>query len=627
MDKQLLIVSLLLSLMCIGTSTHAQHGYWQQSVAYTMDIDMDVQTHRFTGRQQLIYQNNSPDTLTKAYYHLYFNAFQPGSMMDVRSRTIQDPDYRVRDRISRLAPHEIGYQRVQSLTQEGAPCTYHTEGTILEVELASPILPGEQTTFAMQFEAQVPVQIRRSGRNNREGIDYSMAQWYPKLCEYDQQGWHPNPYVGREFHGVWGSFDVTIRIDSSYTVAGTGYLQAPQKIGHGYQQPGQKVKRPKGSKLAWNFVAENVHDFMWAADPDYVHRTAQVPEGPLLRFFYQPDTLTANWAVLPRYAVQAFEYINEHFGQYPYDEYAIIQGGDGGMEYPMATLITGHRSLKSLVGVTVHEALHSWYQMVLATNESLYPWMDEGFTSYADELTLQQLFPPEEPLVNPLQSAYNSYFAVVKAGIENPMSTHSDHYQTNRAYGMAAYSKGAIFLHQLGYVVGDEVRDRGLLRYFHAWKFKHPTPQAFLRIMEDASGMVLDWYLEYWMNTTRTIDYGIKRVLGQGGQTEITLERVGDMPMPIDLVVTLTDGSQQMYYLPLRLMRGAKAQEQAEIPMTQEADWPWTHPYYTFTIDVPSAEIAQIEIDPSLRMADIDRSNNRLELSTSFHFFMNGAGK
>ena len=244
---------------------------WQQRAEYTMEIDMNVDNNQFDGKQKLVYYNNSPDTLTKVFFHLYFNAFQPGSMMDVRSRTIEDPDGRVGDRIFGLSPKEIGFHEIQSLKQDGKTLKYTVENTILEVELAKPILPNKKTTFDMAFKSQVPLQVRRSGRDNSEGIRYTMTQWYPKICEYDYQGWHANPYVGREFHGVWGDFDVKIKIDSDYIIASTGILQNPLQIGYGYEKAGEKVKRPNGDKLEWHFKAKNVHDFAWGADPDYAH--------------------------------------------------------------------------------------------------------------------------------------------------------------------------------------------------------------------------------------------------------------------------------------------------------------------------------------------------------------------
>lgn len=593
-------------------SAYAQQHRWQQRVEYTMDVKLNTSTHRLTGTQKLTYYNNSPDTLDKVYYHLYFNAFQPGSMMDVRSRTIADPDPRVTDRISKLKPDEIGYQHIASLKQNGRDVSWHVSGTVLEVTLRKPLLPGDKAVFDMAFEAQVPVQIRRSGRNNREGISYSMTQWYPKMAEYDHRGWHTYPYIGREFHAVWGDFNVKITLDPSFIVAGTGVLQNPQEIGHGYEKPGTAVKRPKGD-LTWHFVAKDVHDFAWAADPDYTHEVVQVPDGPTVRFFYQPgEKTTQNWTRLKDFAVRYFQYMNRHFGKYPYETYSIIQGGDGGMEYPMCTLITGERSMGSLAGVTAHEISHSWYQGVLAINEGLYAWMDEGFTDFTANEAIADIFEQEG---NPHENAYAGYFALIKNGLFEPAGQHSDHFSTNRAYSVAAYAMGAIFLHQLKYVIGEENVYKGLRRFYYTWKFQHPEPNDFIRVMERVSGIQLQWYLRYFVYTTKTIDYGIKAVVEDEGNTFVTIARKGEFPMPVDLVVTYKDGTRELYYIPLNEMMGSKPVEDTEMMRTDLVAWPWVNPTYTVRIGRASKEISSIEIDPSQRLADVDRQDNRIDLT------------
>ena len=574
-------------------------NYWQQHVDYSMEIDMDVNSFQYKGQQKLVYTNNSPDVLNRVYYHLFFNAFQPGSEMDVRSRTIKDPDPRVADRISKLLPNEIGYININSLQQNGKSISYETVGTVLEVKLIQPIQPGEKVTFDMDFDGQVPKQIRRSGRNNADGIALSMTQWYPKLAEYDFEGWHADPYIGREFHGVWGDFDVKLTLDKTYIVGGTGYLQNPNEIGYGYETA--TVKRAKGDKLTWHFKAPNVHDFTWAADPDYIHDTIQVPNGPVLHFLYTGDENTQdNWKKIQPQTVKLMQFFSENVGQYPYDQYSFIQGGDGGMEYAMCTLITGGSNYGGLLGTASHELAHTWFQFLLASNESKHEWMDEGFGSYISNLAMNSL--REEKRANPSARSYRGYIGLAKSGIEQPLTTHADRYAYNGAYGAAAYSKGAVFIAQLGYIIGEENLKTTIKKYFKDFSFKHPKPLDIVRTAERVTDLELDWYLIDFAQTTNTIDYGVKNVEGKS----ITLERVNLMPMPIDLSVTYVDGSKEEFYIPLQMMRGEKPTSATII-----SDWAWAMPTYTFEV---SKAVKSVEIDASQMMADVNRINNTFTL-------------
>jgi len=604
-------VSFLMIISCAQTKdvskktasmSSVNNGYWQQHVDYNMDIDMNVNNYQYKGIQKVVYTNNSPDKLNKVFYHLYFNAFQPGSQMDVRSLNIKDPDRRVRDRISKLNDNEIGYIKVNSLKQNGTEVRHETVGTILEVTLNDPIEAGESVTFDMIFDAQVPIQIRRSGRNSKEGVALSMSQWYPKMAEYDFQGWHTPPYIAREFHGIWGDFDVTIHIDKSYTLGGTGYLQNPQEIGHGYEDVTKALNLPSGDKLSWHFKAPNVHDFMWGADPAYIHDVLKMDNGIDLHFLYKKTLASEyleNWKKLQSKTADLMTYFSENIGQYPYKQYSVIQGGDGGMEYAMSTLITGERKFGSLFGVTAHEMAHTWFQFLLATNESLHPWMDEGFTSYISNKATAEIL---ETGANPNAGAYRGYNYVVQNNIEEPLTTHADRYHINTAYSVASYSKGSIFLSQLEYIIGAENTAKGIKKYFTDFSFKHPTPNDIKRSMEKVSGIHLDWYLNEWTQTLHTIDYGVKSVEGN----RITLERIGKMPMPIDIEVTYKDGSKEHFNIPLRIMRGNKPTSATVIE-----DWGWAIPTYTFTT---SKNIKSVVIDKSNLMADINDENNVFEV-------------
>ena len=604
-------IILMFSAVIFAFGVNAQQGYWQQKADYKMNIDFNHEKHQFKGTQEIMYTNNSPDVLDKLFYHLYFNAFQPGSMMDTRSRTIADPDRRVGDRISKLSKEEIGYHKIKSLKVNGKKVKYEVVGTILEVDISNAVIrPGETAKLEMKFESQVPIQIRRSGRDNAEGIDYSMAQWYPKLSEYDYQGWHPNPYVGREFHGIWGNFDVTIKIDKDYMVAASGVLQNPEKIGKGYSEV---VVPNKDKKLEWNFIAENVHDFVWAADPDYQHMVLEAHDGTILRFFFQPgERTTDNWNNLPAAMDEALRFMNKRFGKYPYPVYSFIQGGDGGMEYPMATLITGERSYGSLVGVSVHEWMHSWFHMILGTNESLYPWMDEGFTSFGSAETMNHLRGKKllrgEAIPNPMTNSIIG-FSTNHAGsdLDEPISTHADHFTTNRAYGIGSYTKGSIFLEQLQYIMGKNAFAKAMLRYFDEWKYKHPNANDFIRVMEKESGLELDWYKEYMVNTIKYPDYGIDTIYDK----TLVLRQHGQMPMPIEVVVTTDKDETEVYYIPLRIMRGEKPNEWSkDVDYNVMEDWPWTHPTYTLEMNCKLEKIKKVEINPTINFIDLDRSNN-----------------
>jgi hypothetical protein len=592
--------------LVIVLNAQSNSNYWQQHVDYTMDIDMNVENYQYEGKQKLVYTNNSPDELNTVFYHLYPNAFQPNSEMYNHYKNIPDPDRRfVKNvlNIANLKPEEQGFIRVNSLKQNKRAVKFEVIGTILKVTLNKPIMPNESVTFDMDFLGQVPVQTRRSGRNNKEGIALSMAQWYPKMAEYDVSGWQANPYINQEFHGVWGDFDVTIHIDKEYTIGGTGYLQNPQEVGHGYEDKTKPLKLPKGDKLKWHFKAPKVHDYTWAADDEYAHNILKGPNDVDLHFLYKKDIKNIDdWKLMEQMTVKSMEYFNELVGDYPYKQYSVIQGGDGGMEYGMSTLITAKRSLASLVGVMQHELAHSWFQFVVATNEIKHSWMDEGFTTYIDSKAWSDLV-LEKKQENPHAGAYRSYFNVVKLDRQEPLSTHGDRYHRDRTWSSNAYQKGCVFIRQLGYVIGDDNLDKTVKKYYQDFKFKHPTPNDIMRTAEKVSGLQLDWYLNEWTETTNTIDYGIKTIVNRS----ITLERVGRMPMPVDVSVTYMDGTQEDFYIPLRMMLGEKS-----TTATKLENWPRTHSTYTFK---GSKNIKSVEIDSSLIMADVDRENNFIEVT------------
>ena len=622
--KKILLFSLLT--LSFGNLLAQSTAYWQQNVDYKMNVIMNVKNYQYKGKQELVYTNNSPDTLKRVFYHLFNNAFRPGSEMDARIQSIKDPDKRMvnvikvgekeikESRIKTLKPEEIGYLKISNFKQNGVSATTKTVGTILEVTLVKPILPNSKTTFTLDFDGQVPVQIRRSGRNNAEGVELSMSQWYPKIAEFDFEGWHADPYIGREFHGVWGDFDVKITINKDYVLGGSGYLKNKNKIGHGYQDAGVKVVYPnKTENLTWHFIAPMVHDFTWAADKNYLHDVVKGPNNVDLHFLYKNNPkIIDNWKALQPIMVKVMGFYNKNVGEYPYKQYSFIQGGDGGMEYAMCTLMLGNSKLEDLLGTATHELGHSWFQHILASNESKHSWMDEGFTSYIEDLALNHI--ADKKKENPFEAAYKSYYKLAESGKEQPQTTQVDRYDENYTYSISAYFKGEIFITQLGYLIGQNKLATTIKRYYSEFKFKHPTPNDIMRTAERVSGANLDWYLTDWTQTTNTIDYGIKELKEDGTTTIVALQRIGRMPMPIDLKVEYTDGSIENFYIPLRMMSYEKENPNPGAKRTILNDWAWAYPTYEFTIVKPRTTIKKIIIDPSGLMADVKKENNTYEI-------------
>ena len=605
--------------LALALSAQAQDNHWQQQADYQMNVTMNVKNFQYKGVQKVTYINNSPDTLTTVFFHLYFNAFQPNSEMDANLQTLPDPDGRMatnvgtpqrpiyESRIAKLNPNEIGYLRVKKLTQDGVPATISHESTILKVTLPTPILPHSRTVLGLDFEGQVPVMIRRAGRNSPDGVALSMAQWYPKMVAYDHKGWHTTEYLGREFYGVWGNFDVKITLDKTYLVGASGVLQNPNEIGFGYEDKGVKVPTTKSATKTWHFIAERVHDFTWAADPQYVHDKHQLADGKTIHFIYKKYKDT--WKQIQEPMLKVFDYYNQLIGKYPWPQYSFIQGGDGGMEYAMCTLMVGGEKYERLVGTAAHELAHAWFQHLLATDEAAYPWMDEGFTSYIEYLAEHQILKTNKT-ANPFDSAYKGYFGLVKSGFQEPTITHSDRFATNYAYSVTAYYKGLLFLTQLDYLMGNEALQKTLKRYYNEYAFKNPTPNDFIRIAEKVSGMQLQWFLNEFMETDHTADYAISKVEGKGNKTEVTLKRVGRLPLSIDLWVTDKAGNIRYVYVPLRMTYAEKPNTYPAYPRTVLPAWGWGNPTYTFTLDMPLEDIKSITLDPENKSVDTDKENN-----------------
>jgi hypothetical protein len=369
---------------------------------------------------------------------------------------------------------------------------------------------------------------------------------------------------------------------------------------------------PDADSLTWHFRAENVHDFAWAADPDYVHDKVEA-DGVTHHILYKPD-VASSWTSLKDQMPRLTRFFEQKFGDYPYPQMTVAQGGDGGMEYPMFTAVAGYDNPefeekdgpRSILGTTVHEFAHMWYYAALGTNESDYAWMDEGFTTYATEEGMAHLTGRPANHIGSRQSVVY----MQKMGLAEPFSTPADWFSTNLAYGITSYPGGQMLVDMLGYVIGDTQRDAWLRRYLRQREFQHPDPFDIELFAEQVSGLMLDWYFWQFTRSTRQLDDAIaglsQSATGDGYAVDLTLRREGEIRMPHDVKLTLADGSTQWVNVPLLTMHGHKPVGDDWI-VTEP--WPWVTPEKTFNFTVP-ARVVKAELDPRGETPDVNRLNN-----------------
>ncbi|NAW50648.1 M1 family peptidase [Elizabethkingia argentiflava] len=610
-----LLAGILIFVFVLGFSQKG--AYYQQKAKYKIDVDIDVNNFTYEGQQDIEYTNNSPDELNVIYMHLYWNAFKSGSMMDQRVRSqAKNGDKRLQkggiSRLANIPPDQEGFQHIHWVTQNGKPVKFEIQETLMKVYLNETIPPGSSTVLSMEWDAHIPMQIRRSGRNNKEGIDLTMTQWYPKISEYDYDGWATFDYIGREFHAPFSDFDVHIKIDKNYIIGAGGQLENPSEV-LGYTSSAT-INADQKNKVVWKWTAKNILDFAWAADRDYSVEEFSVLGGPKVYFVYQKSDKTKYWEEAKSYVTKFFQMMETQFGAYAWPNYTFIQGGDGGMEYGMCSIILGETdSLKNLCDTMFHEGAHSWYQQMLATNESVRPWMDEGFASYAQHYILNQLFPPLKPEPNPFINTLYDYRKFIRTGKEEPASWLGDHHDDGTAYTYASYIKGELFLVQLGYIMGEQNLSKVLKQYYEEWNMKHPTDRDFMHIAQKISGMDLKWFHNYWINTTKTIDYSIKSVKYNIASTTITLVNNGSLPMPIDFNILTKNREILTFHIPLNMMRTPKEKD-IYGSINVMPYWNWTQKEYEITVPYTKSQIQAMGIDFSQRLADVNPEDNIIEV-------------
>jgi hypothetical protein len=494
--RQYLLLVLINFPVLIG---NAQDNYWQQQVNYDVNVELNDVNHTLKGNISIDYTNNSPDTLTYIWFHLWPNAYKDKETAYAK-QILDDAEGRKRwkDMKDKGSIEEIDF------TVDGKKAQHQADPEnidIVKLMLPSALLPGKKINITTPFLVKIPTYSSRSGHL---GNSYMICQWYPKPAVYDRKGWHPMPYLDQgEFYSEFGNFDVQISLPQQYVVGATGSLQNADELSI-YKQLGKENqlgarKKYTASKnpglKTLRYTGENIHDFAWFADKDFIIRydTAQLVSGNVIDVFtYSYEKGNRNWVKSISYVEDAIRSYSKWVGEYPYPVAQAVEGPlnamSGGMEYPMITLITSPTADEpALDGVIAHEVGHNWFYGILASNERTYPWMDEGINTYyqfryeATKHRANSIFGNEIPTelrskpVDEFLSAI--YVAISQIPIEDPIATSSEEFKDENSYAMTAYIKTALWMYIIEATVGKENLEKVMQSYFTKWKFKHPYPE------------------------------------------------------------------------------------------------------------------------------------------------------
>jgi hypothetical protein len=509
--------------------------YWQQQVDYEIRADLDPSNHTLAGSETIRYRNNSPDTLEQFFLHLYPNAYR-----EKTSQLIRDYMAGTLYFLVGLPESWRGWMDVTHLTVRGNEIPFTVEGTILTASLPRPLPPGGEMVIEVAFTERIRPVLGRAGYRGRH---YTMAQWYPKMAVYDELGWHADQFRMGEFYGEFGTFDVHITLPAEYVIAATGI---PVSGDPGWTKNEPQAMDGRGNKTV-HFRAENVHDFAWAADPSFVVQDT-VWNGVRVMSVYRPWNRSWADSVLA-YTIRSLEWLNGVVGPYPYPQITVVDCPlHGGMEYPM--LAMNGSSDESLV---LHEVGHNYFYGALANNERTEAWLDEGLTQFQTLWYTEKRFGPYG------RPGRGSRKRTIWQGLAQPIiDLHRIGYaervattvhEFKNGYNQMVYVKAPLFFNALRYTVGDETFRQCLRTFFDRWKFKHVDEYTFLSICEEVSGMELAEIFKQWLHTTKNCDYRLKRfkVTPEGEQyrAHVTIERKGELMMPLTLAFRLKNGDTE----------------------------------------------------------------------------------
>ncbi|MFM8592221.1 MAG: M1 family metallopeptidase [Sphingomonadales bacterium] len=606
-----------------GNETRSASGepgprYWQNRADYSIQCKLDTATHTITGELIITYTNNSNDALRFLWLQLDQNIYRRDSR---GSATTTEAGGRWAN-----GGFTEGYQ-ISNLQTESAgawttPAQQSITDTRMQVWLKNSLAKGEKLRVKMNYQFEIPEYgTDRMGRLlTKNGWVYEIAQWFPRMCVYDDlQGWNTMPYLGAgEFYLEYGDIDFSVTAPANIIVVGSGellnakecYTPAQQKrweqaatanttvLIRSASEVNEASSRPAVANLTWKFKIANARDAAWAASKAFIIDAAKIdlPSGKksMAISAYPEESIGKNgWQRSTEMIKGAIEYYSKKWFEYPYPAATNVAGIVGGMEYPGIVFCSSKSMGEELWGVTDHEFGHTWFPMIVGSNERKYAWMDEGFNTFINDLSTEAFNKGEfKPTFFPDPSSpfmVKMVFGEKMDGLYNI----PDVIQQNNL-GITAYLKPGQMLTQLrNQVLGADRFDMALREYVRRWAFKHPSPWDFFHTIENVSGEELGWFWRGWVLNSWKLDVSVRDVRYKKGSVdggaEITIENLEKMVMPITIKVVEANGAEHVLALPVEIwQRGGR-----------------------WTFDVPTtSEIKQVIADPEKKLPDIDRSNN-----------------
>lgn len=578
--------------------------YWQQRADYTLEATLDTATNVLRGTGRIYYVNRSSETLDFVWVQLDQNLFAPGSI----SSLLNQPPLRFAGGVvfDFSGKGFTGGITIDRFAVAGRPLRTKIFGTMMRVELPRPLGPDARMTFDIAWHFPIPPY--GAGRMGRVGSHfYELGQWYPRMAVYDDvHGWNTLPYLGAgEFYLEFGDFDVSLTVPAGFMVTATGALANPSAVRTGeerarlaraFTSPGQTVQvvtRPEAIANAtrrvsgtrtWRFTASGVRDFAWAAGSG-LRWDASTWDGILVQTFYHPDAMP--WEEANSMVRATLKHFSGALGQYPWPQVSAVEGLVEGMEYPMVIYCPSLQKREDQYWVLMHELGHQWFPMQVGSDERRYPWMDEGFNTFADYDAAEAFFKGTAYGDTVRRELLGAYAATAIPGSEQPMITKPD--EVRQLY-WTAYQKPALMLSILREaVVGREAFDHAFREYVRRWKGKHPQPADFFRTLSNETGRDLDWFWRGWIYTTARVDQAVDSVRAGSDTTLLYLSSRGQMILPVTLELRYADGTTEMRSLPVEM-------------------WSLGN---RFTYRLATAKrLTSVTIDPQRIYPDIARDNN-----------------